>query len=69
MAVGACHDRSAAGRGDRVRAEAVVEHAPLGRQAADILILRILAQDSSVYAPCLRRVVVGEDEKEFDITK
>ena len=64
MAIGACHDSRAAGHGDRVRAKAVVKHAPLGRQAADILVLHVFAQYSSIDSPRLRGMIVGKDEKD-----
>lgn len=64
MAIGACHDSRAAWDGDRVRAKAVVKHAPLGRQAADILVLHVFAQYSSIDSPRLRGMIVGKDEKD-----
>ena len=68
MAIGACHDRSTAGYGDRVRTKTVVEHASFGCQAADILVFHIIAQDSAIYPPRLRAMVVGkykEDVRTF----
>ena len=65
MAIGACHDSRAAGHGDRVRAKAVVKHAPLGRQAADILVLHVFAQYSSIDSPRLRGMIVGRMKRMF----
>ena len=63
MAVHTRQDARTARSRQRIRAETIVKHSPLRCQTTDIGILGIVGEDSTIYPPCLRRVVVAENKQ------
>ena len=56
-------DRGPARHRDRVGAERVVQHAPFGGKAGDVVVGGVRRQNAAVNAPALRGVVVRENEE------
>ena len=63
MAIRPGHDSGTARCGDRVGTETVIQHTAFVGQTADILILNIIGQDTSVDTPCLGSVVVRQNKE------
>ena len=65
MTVKSGEDTGAAGGGDRVGAEAVVEHYTFVCQPADIAVISIICQNSAIDSPCQCGMVVAQDKKDI----